>query len=424
MNTTLIQQQHRDGLNAWQQGAVFLLACAVVISRQPDAFFHAQFYAEGGHVFYADAYNMRWWDALYETHTGYFQTMPRLAAALALLTPLLFAPLVLNLIAMALQALPVNLLLSSRTSAWGSLSFRAMLSAMYLVLPNCFEVSWRIPNTQWLLALSALILLLAPPPRNIVGRIFDVFIVMLSGLSGPYCFPMLPISIFLVWKHRDPRRWLLACVLAASCLVQAWALLVMDHAARSNQTLGASLPLLIRMLGGQIYSATILGGNRFAETPGTTSLIVLTAIALGGTAIILTCFLKSNLEMRVFQLFSAMLLAASLLSPSGAVPGQIPVWQQLTIGPGMRYWFLPTLVFAWSLLWSVRQRNPVLKWVSAVLLCLMSIGIVRDWKHPVFAKLNFPEYAKRFEVAPAGATVTIPTCPEGWNMKLVKHLPN
>ena len=41
-----------------------------------------------------------------------------LAAALALLVPLASAPLVTNLIALAFQALPVNLLLSHRSSEW------------------------------------------------------------------------------------------------------------------------------------------------------------------------------------------------------------------------------------------------------------------------------------------------------------------
>jgi len=36
-----------------------------------------------------------------------------------------------NLIAIGLQALVVNLLLSMRSSAWGSLGFRAILAAVY-----------------------------------------------------------------------------------------------------------------------------------------------------------------------------------------------------------------------------------------------------------------------------------------------------
>ena len=50
----------RTGLRPWQQGILFLLACAVIVSRRPEAIFHAQFYAEDGHVWFADAYNLGW----------------------------------------------------------------------------------------------------------------------------------------------------------------------------------------------------------------------------------------------------------------------------------------------------------------------------------------------------------------------------
>ena len=61
----IVEQKHSNtGLNAWQQGAVFLVACGVIISRRPDALFHAQFRYEDGAVWYADAYNLGWWQAL------------------------------------------------------------------------------------------------------------------------------------------------------------------------------------------------------------------------------------------------------------------------------------------------------------------------------------------------------------------------
>ncbi len=121
----------QKGLRTWQHCAIFLLACAVLISRRPDAIFHAQFWAEDGHVLIADAYNFGWWQALFQVHTGYYQTLPRLGAALALLVPLTVAPLVLNSIAIVIQALPASLLLLPRFAPWGSLRFRAMLAGMY-----------------------------------------------------------------------------------------------------------------------------------------------------------------------------------------------------------------------------------------------------------------------------------------------------
>jgi hypothetical protein len=125
--------------------------------------------------------------------------------------------------------------------------------------------------------------------------------------------------------------------------------------------------------------------------------------------------------MKLFLLFSSMLLAASLICPTAYPPAGVSIWELLAGAEGVRYWYFPTLAFAWSILWYFRSRTALLKTVSAVLLCLMSIGIIRDWRHPAYEDMHFAEYVKRVEAAPAGTVVTIPENPEGWNLQLVKH---
>jgi hypothetical protein len=146
-------------IQPWQYVLIFIFACGIVIARRPDAIFHAQFFAEDGAVWFADAYNQGWWTALFIAHVGYYQTFARLGAAVALLVPFSMAPLVLNLIAIAVRAVPVNLILSSRSAEWGNLRTRVVLAALYLALPNSLEVDAGITNSQWILALSALLLL-------------------------------------------------------------------------------------------------------------------------------------------------------------------------------------------------------------------------------------------------------------------------
>jgi hypothetical protein len=416
------QEQPRTVLRFWQHGAIFLLACAVIVSRRPDAVFHAQFYAEDGHVWYADAYNLGWWPALFRTWTGYFLTLPRLGASLALLVPLYRVPLLLNLIAVAFQALPVNLLLTSRSSHWGSLRRRALLAGMYLALPNCDEITRSITAAHWLIALSAFLLLVAPIPRGIAGRIFDIFIMALCGLSGPFCIFLLPISVFLAWKYRERWRYLQAGIFAASCLVQSWALMFLAPAARTHRAMGASPELFARILGSQVYLGALFGTNWLSELPGRWPSILLSCIAVGGTAFVAICYLRSSLAMKLFLLFSVAVFAGGLIAPVEWGRPTVPVWEVYAGVPGLRYWFFPTLAFAWSILLCLQNRTGVLKAVSAVLLCMMCFGVIRDWRHPAFPETHFAESVKRFEAAPEGTTVTIQEHPEGWNMRLNKHL--
>jgi hypothetical protein len=405
----------------WMHAAVLFLACAVIVLRRPDAIFNAQFWNEDGHVFFADAYNFGWWAALFRTYEGYLHVFPRLSASLALLVPLCFAPLVTNLIAIGMQALPVNLLLSPRSSVWGSLRYRAALAVVYLALPNCRELSANISHSIWLLALSAFLLLVASRPNRVKGRLFDFSMVLLSGISGPFCIFLLPIALFLAWRHRDRWLWAEAGVLAAACFVQAWNLFNGGFSSRPHYVLGASPVLFARILAGQVYLGTLLGRNGVAGHAGLGFSIALTIIAAGGTILVAVCFLRSPLAMKLFLLFSAMIFVSSLLSPTLGPLSGVTSWEIMAWGAGSRYWFIPTLAFAWTILWCLHSRYAVLRKVSAVLLCLMCIGIVRDWRHPAFHDMHFAEYARRFESSPAGTVVTIPQCTEGWTMTLVKR---
>jgi len=416
-----LEQNRRIGLRAWQHAAVFVAACAILISRRPDSVIHSQFWAEDGRVLYAEAYNLGWWDALFRAYNGYYSTVGRLAASLALLAPFSCAPLILNLIAIANAALPVNLLLSSRSGALGSLRFRAVLAAVYLALPNFLILRHGICEVAWYVSLSAMLVLVFQPATNWASRCFDVSVLMLAGLSGPHCIFLLPIALFLAWKYRDQWRWILTGVLAVSVAIQAYGLLVVNPTGRPQAALGANPVTLVRILGGNVVFAALLGRNGLAVKTGTGTMVFLFCLVLGGIAISTYCCLKSNLEMKLFFAFTAMALAASLLSPSLHSSAQSTAWDQMANAYEIRYWFFPSLVFAWSLIWCAWNGNDGTKVASAVLLVAMGFGIVLNWRLQPYADLDFAKEARTFEAAPPGTVMVIPLNPLGWNMQLVKH---
>jgi hypothetical protein len=300
----------------WQHYVIFLLGCAVWLTRRPDAVFHPQFWAEDGHVWFANAYNLGWWTTLFRAQDGYFQTLPRLAAALALLVPIALAPLVLNLIAIAIEVLPVSILLSSRSSAWGSLRYRAVMAAICLALPNTREIGAIVTSSQWILALCALLILVASLPHSVVGRTFDISLLLICGLTGPFCVFLLPVAIFIAWRRRDPLRWSYVGMLATLCLVQAWGLLVIDRSGRAHAPLGPSFQLFARILGGQVFLGTLLGGNGLASFKSPSIFFLLVCSAISGSILVAICFLRSTLEMKLLLLLTAALLAGAFLSPA------------------------------------------------------------------------------------------------------------
>jgi hypothetical protein len=424
MNIRMRTQEKQEppvGLGSWLHAAIFLMACALFIARRPEAVLHAQFYAEDGHVWLADAYNRGWWQALFLTWTGYFMTLPRLGAGVALLAPLPFAPLVLNVIAIAAQALPVSLLLLSRSSVWGSLRFRMAMAVIYISLPNSAEISFGITESQWVVALAAFLLLVASTPNGRYARLLDCLFILLAGLSGPFCIFMLPISAFLAWHRLQPWRWVPVAILACCSLVQICGLIILDPSGRPRHALGTSIGLFTRILGGHVFLGTLLGSNRMAAEPRLGFVVFLAFAALAGTCITVYCFIESVVEVRLFLLLSVMLLGASLITSTTNPVAGSSVWQTLAEAGGIRYWFFPTLAFAWSLLWCTRLPSPPFRIFASALLCIMIIGVVHNWRQPPFQEPEFGEAARRFSAAPAGTAATFPLYPPGWTMRLVKH---
>ena len=144
--------------------------------------------------------------------------------------------------------------------------------------------------------------------------------------------------------------------------------------------------------------------------------------AVGMTPIVYALF-KGPFELKLFVGFAALVLSACLLSPSSV--GKVPAWQELEFPQtDPRYWFLPMLAFVWTLAWLASRGNPKgLRFVATIVLCLMSFGIVREWRDRAFVDLNFQESAKRLEASPPGTVFTFPcNPPDGrWSMRLVKH---
>src|SRR5436190_14256825 len=96
------------GLDRKWQCVVFFIAFAAFVSRRPDAIFYPQFFGEDGSVWYPEAYMFGWFNALFSSQNGYYQTLPRLAAAVAQLFALEDGPLVMNVIGLSLQVLPIT----------------------------------------------------------------------------------------------------------------------------------------------------------------------------------------------------------------------------------------------------------------------------------------------------------------------------
>ena len=405
-----------QGLSLQAQLLLFLAAAVAVVLRRPDALFHAQFWAEDGQNFYADAYNFGALRALLLPYNGCLHTVPRLGAAASLLLPLEWAPLLMNCIGIAIQVLPITILLSSRCSPWGSLPVRVLYAGVYLALPNSWEINANITNSHFHLALIAVLLMLGCPALTPGWKLIDVLTVLMSGLSGPWSIVFLPLILVYWWIRRFTWSLTLIASVTFSGLLQAAAMLSAHGGARPLAHVGESPGLLVRILGGQILAGALIGTNRIGIDYHLPLLLLVTSL---GVTVLFYTLIKAPLSLKLFVVFCFLVLAASLSSPIIVTPQS--QWRALLTVSGARYWFLPMLAFLWSLSWcATTDRNISVRRLCAATLLSMVLGVWRDWRYTPYPDKHLSKYAARLRQAPSGSEVIIPINPDGWCVTLGK----
>jgi hypothetical protein len=407
--------QGREGL-AWPgQVFVFAIAAVVTLLRAPGFFLHANFYAEDGRYWFAEAYNSGWFHSLFFPHVGYLSVAERIPAGPAMLVPLHLAPLVFVIWGALCQLAPIPLLLSRRLRSLGPFSFRVGLALIYLLQPGSHEVFLVDTNCMWHLAVVVLLLILAAPPAGAVQASLDIALMVISGVSGPFSVVLTPLAIVAAAVRRT--TWSIAAAVVTFAMASVQVLYVMSSQARLKGSLGATVPGFIRLFGGNLILGVTLGLRNWASH---TPMIVLMMAALLGIAVYAVCFAEGSLEWRLIVGFGVIMLFVSLRAPLMS-PGE-EAWPLLIALTSMqRYWYLPGLTLLWAAAWCARAAHPrPLRWLGAVILVALPVGIVRDFRVPTFQESGFARQAQAFEAAPAGTIMEIPI-PPGWVMELHKR---
>ncbi|MGI8468530.1 MAG: hypothetical protein ACR2N3_08760 [Pyrinomonadaceae bacterium] len=403
------------------QLTVFLISFLLVFSRRPDAVLNPQFWAEDGKFWYAEAYNSGIFSSLLTPNAGYFQTISRLVAIAAQFIPFLYAPMLFNLVAITIKILFVNVLISSRcVELIPNKIVRFTIAFIYLALPNSYEVHANLTNAQWHLALLACLIILAKPGGRLAWRIFDIAVITLSVLSGPFCLFLLPV-VFVQWR-RTKNLWTrnLFYIVLAGALIQICSLIFLSPRP-SNAELGATIELFFKIIGGQIFLASLIGQSIYAHVGygGWWTISFAVAVTIAGCLPVAYAVWKGKPELKLYLLFAGLITLGALLSP--AVVQEKPQWQELWLPyRGNRYWLIPMFGFILSLIFTAAQTsNRYLRTFAALFLLTLPIGIYEDWSFEPYKDMRFPEQARKLADAPTGSEVEIPINPN-WTMTLVK----
>jgi hypothetical protein len=405
----------QEGIGLAWQVTIFVAAFFAIFTRLPGALLHPQFFAEDGWVWYQQAYNLHWWHTLGLAQAGCLYTFPRLIAGIALFLPMQWAPLVMNFAGAVVQALPVSALLSRRCTPWGPLPVRMVMAALYIAIPDAPEIHVVLTNAVWHLALLQALLAFSVPPLNWRGRISDILLFAIGGITGPFCILLLP-AVAAYWWFRS-QRWTLVvlALMFAGALMQGLTIL---HTVRgSGAPLGANPLRLLRIIAGSVFIDSMVGtGGPNLPVP------LLVVAAVSGLAIMVWGWRSATLAVRLYIVFAIIVLMAALRDPL-LLPSKAPRWEMLANAMGIRYWFFPSLMFLWCAVWCAwAGRSKLARFAGIGVLLLMTIGVVRKWIYPPWPNSQFTAEVEHFKSLKTGEHMTFPVYdPGGRTMELIKR---
>lgn len=422
MSPPMATSRHNAAARWLGFAVVALVAAGVVISRRPDAFTNPQFYAEDGTVWYSQAYDAGPWQALTIGYQGHYLTQPRLVALLAAPFGPGPAPLIDNICGLLFQIAPVLFLLSSRFDAIvPSRWVRLVLGAVYLLLPSN-ELHVTIASAQFHLAVLAMLVVIAAPPRRWYWYAFDAATIALLALTGGFVYVLLPVALVWWWLRRHRWTGVLSGLLAAGLIVQFFAL----AAGRSTSGLDVTLHNLLLILSDRIFLAGLFAeeGHTNVFLAGVThGTLIAAGVCLIALVIGVYAALRAPWELRLFAVFGFGIAAAGLAAPLVTTTGH--QWDVIaTTRAGERYFFIAEVAWVVVLLWCAARL--LRGWWRAgawlVVAGTMASGLVAAWTYPAFFDYHWPEAARTIDAAQPGTHLVFTINPgPDWAVDIVKR---
>jgi hypothetical protein len=394
----------------------FVVAFALLLWRGMHLLYQPDFYIEDGREFYQNAHNLGL-PTLWRQYARYYHVFPRLASLFADLFPVRFGPIVLMLIAVALQAATAAFLLSSRLARqFPSLWARAMLALLVVAYPYADELYGNIAHSQWYLAVLAAAIICAEPAKRAFARVRDVVVLFVAALTGPFSLVLAPIANVAAW--RDRRLAPHATVLSVGAVVT---FLSLPSHPRVTAHRTHRFPLILRMISNQVTVGSSAG---FAGLKGqeyepffTMTSLALTLIAVG---LIWYGARKGPQFLRALAWLGAFTVATVLISEAS--------WRILgSPGVAERYFFFLGLAFLASILLVVtKSRRATVRWTARAFGLYLAVGIVANWVYPEpHTRFGYLQQITTYDRITKGTKLEIKTSIDrrsdaSWTMELVK----
>ena len=212
--------------------------------RAPSIVWPGRFWGEEATVYFREAYLGSPGQVLLSPNLGYYSLFNKLAALAAAHGALLeWAPLVATGFALAIQILPVALLLFARFPAWPALAPRVAGVALVLLVQPNQEVWLNTINSQYFLCLATGLVLASAPGAGRSAHGARLALLVLAGLTGIVSALLWPLFLWDYGRTRQPRRLHEAATLGLAAALQV--VVVLAGPGRVVQPVWSLMPLAL-----------------------------------------------------------------------------------------------------------------------------------------------------------------------------------
>lgn len=385
---------------------ILALGAVILFLRRPDQFTNPQLWAEDG-IFFFQA-RVIGLPAFGLELAGYFGLAPRTVAALAAAVDPAWVPHVFAGAAVVLTLYVMSRVLSARCP----LPLRPACALALVLVPDASEALVNSSNIHWVFTAGFIVLLASADPSRPRQWLHDAAALIYFGLSGPFSILFTP---FFAWRYfqRRTRASLVLLLLVAVCaLVQAITMITHPQppppAAVFDPRAAAAFPGL------RILAGLLVGPVAPANIPWWAGAL-LTALLF---IVIAVLALRLDRTCRPLGRILALAFAALLVSTLARTWPAMPLLCQPD--SASRYIYPLQLLLLWLLLATARDPSRPFR-----LACLTLVLVALAANHSRFRIPPVPDkqWSRYVPQLRAGAEVTVPINPEGWEFPFPARRP-
>jgi hypothetical protein len=409
--------------------SLVVASAALMVWRAPQYLTAPSFWAEDGAYYFAGAWNGGVLHGLVQRPTGYLNLWANVGTSLAAwlvsigAIGMTSAPRVTAVLAFVAQLVPIALVATAASPIWAGAIRRTVAVAIVLVGARTGGMWLNTINSQYFLALAAVVVLLEPPAVGRARRWTYAAVVAVAGLSGPVAAFVAPLFVLKGWRTRS-RPVLMLGIVAALCTLVQVSVIALGGA--------GSLGVRARGLSGLVFA--LLVSMRTVVLPLFGSQAALAFVGRfdpASSGLLLPTWLLGTLALLVATLAlgaprgARWLAAVYAFVAIGSFTGAVGDVRSLLRGfeGGSRYAFVPAVSLLWLLLANVRRDR---RWQSVVCAGLLAVGLVTNaatWRDAVRWRPTWPAWAAEVDAWTRDPSVPLRIWPKGWTMRLAGRTP-